>query len=81
MHVPVGNGNELAPGVARKLIEIDAHDAAGSSLAVSPDGKRVLVNKPVDLSLRDVRPVTLVAGWAAEISRVAGIPKGTVKSA
>ena len=72
MHVPVGDGDEFAPGVARELIEIDFHDASGSSFAVSPDGKRVLVNKPVDVSFRDETPVTLVTGWAGEVSRVAG---------
>ena len=72
MEVAVGSGDELAPGVPRELIEVDAHDSAGSSFAVSPDGKRVLVNKPVDFSLLDETPVTLVTGWAAEVARVAG---------
>ena len=43
MRVPVGSGDELAPGVARELIEIDAHDAAGSSFAISPDGRWAVV--------------------------------------
>jgi serine/threonine-protein kinase len=73
MRVPVGNGEELTPGVARELLETDFHDAAGSSFALSPDGKRVLVNKPVDVSLRDETPVTLVTGWAGEVSRVVGV--------
>ena len=71
MEVPVGSGDEPAPGVPRELIETDAHDSAGSSFAVAPDGKRVLVNKPVDLSLLDETPVTLVTGWASEVARVA----------
>jgi serine/threonine-protein kinase len=70
VEVPVGSGDELHPGVGRELIALDMHDAAGSSFAVSPDGRRVLVNKPVDVSLWDVTPVTLVAGWAEEVSRL-----------
>lgn len=50
-------------------MKIDFHDAAGSSLAVSPDGKRVLVNKPVSARYRDQTPVTLVTGWAGNVSR------------
>ena len=73
MRVPVGDGDELTPGVARQLLEIDFHDAAGSSFAVSPDGKRVLVNKPVEVSLREETPVTLVTGWAGEVSRAVGV--------
>ncbi|MFQ5528588.1 MAG: TolB family protein, partial [Thermoanaerobaculia bacterium] len=72
MRVPIGGGDELAPGVAEKLIETDFHDAAGSSFAVSPDGKRVLVNKPVDASFLAETPVTLVTGWAGEVARVVG---------
>jgi hypothetical protein len=45
------------------VFETDFHDAAGSSFAVSPDGRRILVNKPVDLSPWDETPVTLVS-WA-----------------
>ncbi len=71
MYMPVGEGDEFAPGVARELIEIDSHDSSGSSFAVSPDGKRVLVNKPVDVSLKDETPVTLVTGWAGEVARAA----------
>jgi len=66
MAVPVGKGDEFAPGVARQLIETDFHDSA----AVSPDGTRVLVNKPVGVSLRDETPLTLVTGWAGEVSRL-----------
>jgi len=73
MRVPVGDGDEFTPGVARQLLEIGFHDAAGSSFAVSPDGKRVLVNKPVEVSLREETPVTLVTGWAEEVSRVIGV--------
>jgi hypothetical protein len=73
MRVPVGDGDEFTPGVARQLLEIDFHDAAGSSFAVSPDGKRVLVNKPVEVSLQAKTPVTLVTGWAEEVSRVVGV--------
>jgi len=69
MSVPVGRG-EFAPGVARQLIETDLHDAQGSSFALSPDGTRVLVNKPVGVSLRDETPLTLVTGWAREVSRL-----------
>ena len=71
MYMPVTAGDKFAPGVARELIEIDAHDSSGSSFAVSPDGKRVLVNKPVDVSLKDETPVTLVTGWAGEVARAA----------
>ena len=46
MRVPVGGGDELNPGVADELMEIDFHDAAGSSFAVAPDDKRLLVNGP-----------------------------------
>ena len=70
MAVPVGKGDEFTPGVARQLIETDFHDSAGSSFAVSPDGTRVLVNKPVGVSLRDETPLTLVTGWAGEVSRL-----------
>jgi hypothetical protein len=69
MSVPVGNGDELAPGVVQELIEIDFHDASGSSFAISPEGKRLLVNKPVDLPVLDATPLTLVTGWAGEVSR------------
>jgi hypothetical protein len=73
MRVPVGVGDEFTPGVGRVLIETDFHDSAGSSFAVSPDGRRVLLNKPVDVSIFDQTPVSLVTGWAAEVSRaVAG---------
>jgi hypothetical protein len=54
------------------LIETDFHDAAGSSFAVSPDGRRVLLNKPVDVSIFDKTPVSLVTGWTAEVSRAVG---------
>ncbi len=70
MRVPVGRGEDLAPGLARELFETDFHDAAGSSFAVSPDGKRVLVNKPTDTSLRATTPVALVTGWGTELSRL-----------
>jgi serine/threonine-protein kinase len=69
MRVPVDAGDEFVPGAARELMEIDFHDAAGSSFAVSADGKRVLVNKRVDVSFRDRTPVTLVTGWAGEVRR------------
>ena len=72
MSAAVEGSNELAFGVARELIEIDFHDSAGSSYSVSPDGRRVLVNKPVDVSLREVRPISLVTGWDREIHRVVG---------
>ena len=58
-------GDALVPGIAVERIDIDAHDAAGSSFVISLDGKRVLVNKPVDFSFRDRTPVTLVTGWGA----------------
>ncbi|MCZ6834076.1 MAG: hypothetical protein O7F11_10050 [Acidobacteria bacterium] len=73
MRVPMGDGDEFTPGVVRLLLEIDFHDAAGSSFAVSPDGKRVPVNKPVEVSLQAKTPVTLVTGWAEEVSRVVGV--------
>jgi serine/threonine-protein kinase len=69
LSVPVGRGDLIEPGLARELIETDFHDSSGSSFAVSPDGKRVLVNKPVDVSLRDKTPVRLVTGWSGEVSR------------
>ncbi len=71
MYMPVRDGDAFAPGVARELIEIGSHDSAGSSFAMSPDGKRVLVNKPVDVSIKDETPITLVTGWAEEVARVA----------
>ena len=70
MAVPIGEGDEFTPGVARTLIDTDFHDSSGSSFVVSPDGTRVLVNKPVDLSFREETPVTLVTGWAGEVSRM-----------
>jgi hypothetical protein len=76
--VPVGKGDEFTPGVARQLIETDFHDSAGSSFAVSPDGTRVLVNKPVGVSLRDEPPLTLVTGWAGEVSRL--VPRATAST-
>ena len=72
LRVPVSSGVEFVPGVARELLETNFHDALGSSFAVSPDGKRVLVNKPVDVSIWDETPVSLVTGWAAEVSRAVG---------
>ena len=56
-------GDALKPGVAVARIATDAHDAAGSSYVISLDGQRILVNKPVDFSIRDRTPVTLVTGW------------------
>jgi serine/threonine-protein kinase len=70
LRVPVSGGDEFAPGVARELLKTNFHDSLGSSFAVSPDGKRVLVNKPVDVSIWDETPVSLVTGWAEEVSRV-----------
>jgi len=49
-------------------LEPDFDDALVSSFAVSPDGKRVLVNKPVDVSVWDETPISLVTGWAGEVS-------------
>jgi len=69
MQVSVSGGDEFVPGVAQELMEIDFHDSAGSSFAVSPDGKRLLVNKPVNVSYRDRTPVTLVTGWGGEVLR------------
>jgi len=69
MKVSVGDGDEFVPGVAQELMEIDFHDSAGSSFAVSPDGKRLLVNKPVNVSYRDRTPVTLITGWGGEVLR------------
>ena len=60
-------GDALMPGVAMERIRTDAHDAAGSSFVISLDGKRILVNKPVDFSIRDRTPVTLVTGWGAVV--------------
>jgi hypothetical protein len=45
------------------------HDSAGSSFAVFPSGDRVLVNRPVDASIRDRTSIALVTGWAAEVAR------------
>ncbi|MCK5375728.1 MAG: serine/threonine-protein kinase [Acidobacteria bacterium] len=72
MRAPVGVGDEFTPGVGRVLIETDFHDAAGSSFAVSPDGRRVLLNKPVDVSFWDGAPVSLVTGWGVEVSKAVG---------
>ncbi len=70
LRVPVGTGDDLNPGTPKVLLEIDFHDSAGSSLAVSPDGKRVLVNKPVGVSVKDETPIALVTGWDRELARL-----------
>jgi len=69
MRVPVGTGDEPTPGLAQQMLETDFHDASGSSFALSPDGKRVLVNRPVDTSLWDDAPLNLVTGWSGEVAR------------
>jgi len=53
-------------------LEPDFDHALVSSFAVSPDGKRVLVNKPVDVSIWDETPISLVMGWAGKMSRAVG---------
>jgi dipeptidyl aminopeptidase/acylaminoacyl peptidase len=70
MRVPVTTGDDFAVGVAHKLRDIEYHDAAGSSLAISPDGNRVLIQRPVEASLRDETPMILVTGWADEVARL-----------
>jgi hypothetical protein len=70
MSVSIGFGpdGQLEPGVPREVFETDFHDAAGSSFALSPDGRRVLVNKPVEVSLQDSTPLSLVTGWGGEVT-------------
>ena len=63
----VGGNHTLSATV---LLETDFHDSAGSSLTVSPDGKRVLVNKPVGVSVKDETPIALVTGWDRELARL-----------
>jgi serine/threonine protein kinase len=70
MEVPLSTDGEITAGVPRVAVEVDSHDAAGSSFAVSSDGRRVLVNKPVSVSLLDETPITLVTGWAGEVARL-----------
>ena len=72
MRASVGRANDITPGVPQQLLDIDFHDSAGSSFVVSPDGRRVLVNKPIEGSHLDETPITLVTGWATEVAQLAG---------
>jgi Tol biopolymer transport system component len=71
MSVSVSSGPDLAPGVPRQVIDTDFHDAAGASFDLSRDGRRILVNKPVDLSLTEPTALKLVGGWSEELRRLA----------
>jgi hypothetical protein len=49
-------------GAGEPVRSIQYHDAPGPSLAVSPDGRRVLVQKPVGQQVVSEDALTLVAG-------------------
>ncbi len=68
MRVRVGGGDELVPGMPEMVLEIDFHDSAGLSFDLSPDGRRVLVNKPDVTLTRDDVPLTLVTGFATVVA-------------
>ena len=68
MRVRVGTGDDLSPGMPEVMLETDFHDSAGLSFDLSPDGSRVLVNKPDGALTRDDVPLTLVTGFATVVS-------------
>jgi len=70
MSTPVLPGDEFAIGASRPVRSIPYHDASGPSLAVSPDGRRVLVQKPVDQDMMSTAPLNLVTGWDLEVTRL-----------
>ncbi len=68
--VPVIQDGKVSPGIAQQVLQLNAHDSSGPSFAVSPDGRRILINRPVEFSLTDEKPITLVTGWAQEVRRM-----------
>jgi len=72
MRLPIGDGDDLSPGVAEQVLETDFHDAAGSSFVLSPDDARVLVNKPLTDADWAQRGLTMVTGWFTEVARATG---------
>ncbi len=70
MRTPVLPGDEFEIGASTEVRSISYHDASGPSLAVSPDGRRVLVQKPVDHVGMSTAPLHLVTGWDLEVSRL-----------
>ena len=72
MSTPVIPGDDFEVGVTKPLRQIPYHDASGPSLAVSPDGRRVLVQKVHGAELFTEKPLTLVTGWDQELTRLVG---------
>ena len=70
MRTAVEPGDPLDLGASEAVRSIEYHDASGPSLAVSPDGRRVLVQKPVGQQLLWRDPLTMVTGWDLEVTRM-----------
>ena len=70
MRTAVELGETLQFGASEVVRSIEYHDASGPSLAVSPDGRRVLVQKPVGQQVVSSEPLTLVTNWHLEVTRL-----------
>jgi hypothetical protein len=68
--VPYETEPDFQPGTPRLLFEHDFHDSAGSSFALSPDGRRIAANL-TSFSLRDRPQLRLVQNWGKELRRLA----------
>jgi hypothetical protein len=69
MRTTVKSGDALEFGASEVVRSIQYHDASGPSLAVSPDGRRVLVQKPVGQQVVSNDPLTMVTRWDLEVTR------------
>jgi hypothetical protein len=53
--------------IPKTLFDPRARDVAGPQYDVTPDGRRFLVNQPIEQAV--VEPLTLVQNWTSELER------------
>ncbi|HEX6850819.1 MAG TPA: protein kinase [Candidatus Polarisedimenticolaceae bacterium] len=58
---------EFSASVPRRLVDPRLRQAVGMHYDLAPDGRRILVNRPVEQ--QDVEPVTLVQHWTEGLGR------------
>ncbi|HEY8130503.1 MAG TPA: hypothetical protein VII12_01315, partial [Thermoanaerobaculia bacterium] len=61
------HGDEFTAGVPRVLFPVKIKGINGSLYDVSADGKRFLINTPVEQA--EIAPLTLVQNWAASLKK------------
>ena len=68
MVVPVeSNGDKFSAGAPREIISISVKAVQGNTYDISADGKRLLVNTPLEEAA--LQPITLVQNWTARLRK------------